>query len=301
MKTIIFGGSGFLGSHVADVLTERGHDVTIYDLKRSVYLKKGQKFIEGDITDQKVVEKAMKGCAVVYNFAGMADIDKSKATPIAFVKNNILGNAVLLEAARKNKVKRFVFASTLYVYSKAGSFYRSSKQACELMIENYSDVYGLEFTILRYGSLYGPRAGENNWIWRVVKQALTEKKITRHGDGEELRDYIHVRDAARLSADILDEEYGNQHVIITGNQQIKIKDLMIMMREMLNKNIKLDFKPVISSEHYEITPYAFRPSLAKRIQGKNYIDLGQGILELMGEVYKSHVPHKRHVGFYVKD
>ncbi|MCX5749189.1 MAG: NAD(P)-dependent oxidoreductase [Candidatus Saganbacteria bacterium] len=285
MKIIVFGGAGFLGSHVADALTEKGHKVTVFDLIKSPYLKEGQNSIIGDVTDPECVSKAVAGQEIVYNFAGIADMDAAKIKPLETVKNNIYGNTVLLEACRKSKVKRFVFASTLYVYSKAGSFYRSSKQANELLIENYHDIYGLDFTILRYGSLYGPRADENNWIHRVVNQALKENKITRHGDGEELREYIHVLDAARLSADILSDDYNNQYVIIAGHQQMKIKDLMVMIREILNNKIKLEYLPVDSTEHYEITPYVFSPKIAKRIQSNNYIDLGQGILDLITRIY----------------
>jgi len=301
MKIVVFGGAGFLGSHVADVLSERDHKVVIFDRRESKYLKDGQISVIGDITDQEAVEKAIKGSDIVYNFAGVADLDEAKARPIETIKNNILGNAVLLEASRVNAIKRFVFASTLYVYSKAGSFYRSSKQACELLIENYHEVYGLDFTILRYGSLYGPRADEKNGLFNILRQALTENKIIRHGDGEELREYIHVYDAARLSVDILCEEYKNQHVVITGNQQVRIKDLLIMIREMLDNKIELEFLTVDKNEHYEITPYAFNPKLAKRIQSNHYVDLGQGILELISEIYKEHFPHKKHNGIYVKD
>ena len=113
----------------------------------------------------------------MYNFAGIADLEKAKEKPIRTVETNILGNTIILDSCSENGIKRFVFASSLYVYSKAGSFYRSSKQACELIIENYHEEYCLPYTILRYGSLYGPRADENNWIYKVLNQALTESKI----------------------------------------------------------------------------------------------------------------------------
>ncbi|MEW5693986.1 MAG: NAD(P)-dependent oxidoreductase, partial [Candidatus Hydrogenedentota bacterium] len=165
MKVVVFGGAGFLGSHVADVLTEQGHQVIIFDLVKSPYVKNGQDSVIGDITDMDKVHQVVNGCDLVYNFAGIADLNEAKKDPVATVRNNILGTTIILDECRKNKVKRVIFASTLYVYSKAGSFYRSSKQACELLIENYHEIYGLDFTILRYGSLYGPRANESNWIY----------------------------------------------------------------------------------------------------------------------------------------
>ncbi|MFA5097256.1 MAG: NAD(P)-dependent oxidoreductase [Candidatus Margulisiibacteriota bacterium] len=301
MKIIVFGGSGFLGSHVADALTEKGHQVTVFDREVSKYLKEGQKSITGDITDEKVVLNAVKGHEIVYNYAGMADLGEAKAKPLETVKSNILGSTVILEACRANKVKRYVMASTLYVYSDSGSFYRASKQSCELLCECYKEIYGVDFTVLRYGSLYGPRSNDTNWIHRALKQALMENRIERRGDGEELREYIHVKDAAKMSVDVLSDEYKGQYVIISGRNQIKIKDLLVMVKEMLKNKVEIQYKPVESNEHYEITPFTFNPKLAKKIASENYIDLGQGILYMLKDLYKEYAPHKKHLGVYVKD
>jgi len=287
MNIVVFGGSGFLGSHTADALTEKGYRVTIFDIKKSLYLQEKQKMVIGNILDKKAVEKVVKGSDVVYNFAGMADIDEAHLKPIETIEKNILGNTIILEACIKNnvKLKRFVFASTIYVYSDSGSFYRSSKQACELIIENYNEIFNLPYTILRYGSLYGPRAKDNNWIHKILRQALTEKKITRHGDGEEIREYIHVKDAAKLSVDILSKEFENQIVTITGNQPMKIKDLHTMVKEILGNKIKLEYLPDVSNSHYEITPYNFNPKVAQKLVSTQFHDIGQGILDCLSEIY----------------
>jgi len=286
MKVIVFGGSGFLGSHVADSLDDSGHKVIIYDIVPSPYLRKSQEMIVGDILDESKVGNAVKGCDIVYNFAGIANLDDAGKRPLDTVKFNILGNTIILEACRKFKIKRLVFASSLYVYSKAGNFYRSSKQSCELLIENYKEVFELPYTILRYGSLYGPRADEGNFIHKIIKQALTNGKITRHGDGNELREYIHVIDAARGSVEILDNEYKNQEIILTGCQQIRVKDMLMLLREMLNNKIEIEFVEPDYSDHYEITPYSFAPKIAKRLTHKTYVDLNQGILDMIYEMYK---------------
>jgi UDP-glucose 4-epimerase len=287
MKVIVFGGAGFVGSHVADALSEAGHEVSIFDLNESAYLRPNQKFIKGDILDLEKVMEAIKGQEIVYNFAGVADIEKASKSPLNTIKTNIIGNANLLEASRLNMIKRFVFASTLYVYSEAGSFYRSSKQACEITIEEYHRKYGLEYTILRYGSLYGLRADESNWIRSILEQALKEGRIVRNGNGEEIREYIHVEDAARCSIDILDDEYKNQNVIIAGHQSLKICDLLIMIKEILGNKIEIEYSPSDQDPlHYEITPYIFKPRLAKRILSNRYIDFGQGIMDCLDDVYK---------------
>jgi UDP-glucose 4-epimerase len=271
---------------VADALTRASYKTIVFDIKKSPYLQKGQAMFVGNILDKEAVGKAVAGCEVVYNFAGMADIEEAHLKPVETVENNILGNTIILEACRLSQVKRFVFASTVYVYSDAGSFYRSSKQACELIIENYHEVFGLPYTILRYGSLYGPRAGETNWVYKTLKQAVTEGKITRYGDGEEIREYIQVEDAARCSVMILAEEFENQSIIITGYQPIRVKDIMIMIREMLGNKIELEFLPTDSSLHYEITPYVFNPKIARRFVSNSYLDLGQGLLQCLEEIYK---------------
>ncbi|MCG6551106.1 MAG: NAD-dependent epimerase/dehydratase family protein [Candidatus Magnetominusculus sp. LBB02] len=284
-RVTVFGGAGFMGSHVADVLDASGYEVIIYDIRQSQYLSAGQKMVVGDILDQKTVENVVNGCDYVYNFAGIADIGQASEDPLEGVRCNILGNAIILEACRKAKVKRFVFASSLYVYSKAGSIYRSTKQACELLIENYRELFGLPYTILRFGSLYGPRADNRNIIYTMLTQALKEGKITRYGDGEELREYIHIHDAASGSVEILDEEFANQHIIITGNQRMRIKDLLYMVKEMFENKIELEFLPSDTNLHYEITPYTFAPKTGRRLTSHTYIDLGQGILETIHNLY----------------
>jgi len=301
MKVIVFGGAGFLGSHTADALTEKGHEVTIFDKIKSPYSKKNQKMIVGNILDRESVKKAVKGKDIVYNFAGIADISKASKTPVDTIEHNILGNTIILDECRKNKIKRFVFASTLYVYSKSGGFYRSSKQSCELIIENYQEVYGVPYTILRYGSLYGPRADEHNYIYKTIKQAVEKGKIVSFGEPDDLREYIHVEDAARYSVDILDKEYENQYVILTGNQPMRRKDLLVMIKEMINKDLDIKYEPQESKVHYEITPYSFSPKIAMKYSGKYHLDLGQGVLQCINEVYKKCHPHKEINGIIVKD
>ena len=285
MKVVVFGGSGFIGSHVADALTAAGHNVTIFDRKPSPFLQYSQKMIVGDILNEGLVRKTVEGSGYVYNFAAIADIEEASRKPIESVKTNILGNTVILDACRKTDVKRFIFASSIYVYSKSGSFYRSTKQACELLIENYKEIFGLPYTIIRYGSLYGPRADKNNFIYSVLRQALVEKKISREGDGEEIREYIHAYDAARCSIEILGDDFINQYVIITGNQQMKIKDLFLMIKEILDNQIKIRYSKPKGNYHYEITPYTFAPKLAKRYMSKTYLDLGQGLLKTLEEIH----------------
>lgn len=288
MKIIVFGGSGFLGSHVADALTEAGHEVTVFDLRQSDFLKPAQKMVIGDILNEELVRDVITGQDIIFNFAGLADIDEAKSKPLETVKYNILGNTVLLEAARKEGIKRFVYASTIYVYSDSGSFYRCSKCACEMYIETYQKQYGLNYTILRYGTLYGTRADMRNSVYRFVKQAMLEGKITYPGDGDEIREYINVLDAAQASVEIIKDEFINQQVIFTGHYPMKISDLFTMIKEILKKDVEILYQPK-SMDHYTITPYTFVPKLGKKYVKHYYVDMGQGLLLCMQEIFdKTH-------------
>ena len=276
-KVVVFGGGGFLGSHVSDYLSKNCYNVTVFDVKKSKYLKNNQKMHIGDILDKDSVDSAVKGKDYVFHFAGLADINESRTKPVETVTNNILGTTNILESCRKRNVKRLIFASTIYVYSDLGSFYRSSKQACELIIENYKEEYDLNYSILRFGSLYGRRANDFNFIRNAILQAIKSGRIERKGDGSEIRDYIHVKDAAKASVEILNDKFKNSHIMIKGLQTIKVRELLMMINEILGNKIKIKyFQKAQYAGHYQLTPYSFRPRVAEKYLLETYYDLGQG-------------------------
>lgn len=284
-RVVVFGGSGFLGSHVADELTRAGYEVAIFDRRRSPYLQPSQEMIVGDILNDKQVREAVKGAGFVYNFAGLADIEECRARPIDTVKYNILGNSIILEAAAREKAERFVFASTMYVYSDAGAFYRISKQSSELMIEDYSRLHGLPYTIMRYGSLYGERSDERNSVFRILKEAVVEGRITYYGSGDEEREFLHVKDAARTSVEALGNSFKNECVIVTGQRAIKYREFLDMVAEMLKGRVVIEYRERKQDTHYRITPYAFSPRFAKKMSPAEHVDLGQGLFHCMNEIY----------------
>lgn len=299
MKITLFGGAGFLGSHVCDKLSEAGHDVTVVDLRPSPYLRPDQTMLTGNILDEELVAKAVDGADMVFNYAGIADIGEANRRPVETARINVLGNVIALEACRQAGVKRYVFASSLYVYGKSGGFYRCSKQACELYIENYQAMHGLDYTILRYGSLYGARADRRNAINRFVADALEKGSITYYGSPTALREYIHVEDAALCTVEVLKPEYANENIVLSGNQPMRVGDLFRMIGEMLGKEVEVVYQHDPNSGHYQITPYAFMPKVGKKMTPNLTTDLGQGILRVMEDVHRELHPDMHNVGGYL--
>lgn len=284
MRALVIGGSGFLGSHVADALQAEGHEVRVYDRLPSPWISPGQQMLCGDLLDTDALDEAVAGCDVVYNFAALADLNQALNRPRDTVQVNVLGNVHVMEACHRHKVKRFLYASTVYVYSREGGFYRCSKQAAEHYVEEFQRVYGLDYTILLYGSLYGPRADESNGLFRIVKAALQDGQVSYQGSPDAMREYIHVEDAARASVVALGEGFCNLSVVLTGQQKMRVEDLLKMLAEILGYTDDVLFIDGEYEGHYVMTPYAYQPRLGHTYTPPLHVDLGQGLLQLIDDV-----------------
>ena len=282
----VVGGSGFLGSHVADQLSDAGYSVSIYDRTASTWLRPDQHMVVGDVLDLESLTRTIAGSAVVYNFAALADLNDARDKPLQTVQVNVLGAVNVLEACRLNTVRRFVYASTVYVYSREGGFYRCSKQAAEHYVEEFQRAYGLDYTILRYGSLYGPRADETNGLLRIVRSALETGTLRYEGSPDALREYIHVEDAARASIAALDDDFRNQSVVLTGQEPMRVGDLLEMLAEILGIRGAVQFVPGEQPGHYVRTPYAYQPKLGRKYVPPMHVDLGQGLLQLISDLQR---------------
>jgi UDP-glucose 4-epimerase len=284
-KAVVVGGSGFIGSHVADHLSDAGYQVTIYDQTKSLWLRDDQDMVIGNIQDGEKLNQTIIGADVVYNYAALADLNQALEQPLKTVKINILGNLNVMEACHTHGVKRFIYASTVYVHSREGGFYRCSKQASEAYVEEYQKIYGLDYTILRYGSLYGPRADKTNGLYRIVKSALDNNIVRYEGDIEAMREYIHVEDAARSSIDALKDEFINESVVLTGQEPMRVLDMLKMLAEILNlPKESVEFVENKYPGHYVRTPYAYQPKLGRRYIPPIHVDLGQGLLQVIDEL-----------------
>jgi len=286
MKIIVTGGSGFLGSHVADELSKRGHNVTIFDKKKSKWIRSDQKMYVGDILNVQDLSNVIKDADAVFHFAALADIDEALKKPIETANINISGTVLALEISYKHKIKRFVHASSIYVNSKDGGFYRCSKKAAEDYVEEYHNIFGLNYTILRFGSLYGERSDNTNGITSIISRAINTGEVSYPGNKSSIREYIHISDAAKASADILKEKFKNKCIFLAGNKKIKVQNFLEILAKILKISKKIKFLNKKYIGHYTISPFTYKPKVAENFFFNSNVDFEKSLLELVKTLKK---------------
>lgn len=242
MRVAVTGGTGFIGSHVVDALVDAGHDVTVIDVRAPHRGDVGH--APADINDLDALVAATAGCEAVFHLAAYADVNDVAADPVGATESNVGATAKVWEACRRNGVRRAVLASTVWVYgaapdgdgdldesspfdlARAGHLYTASKLAAELVVQSYQELYGLDFTILRYGIPYGPRMRPSLVIPKFIDMARNGDPITVHGDGSQHRNYVYVEDLARAHVLALGEAGRNQVLNLEGDERVTIRDLV---------------------------------------------------------------------------
>ena len=282
MKIVVLGGSGFLGSHVAEQLSKKGHKVTIFDKRKSKWLRSDQKMLIGDIFNYNALENTIKKNEIVYNFAALSDLNKAMHEPLSCAKINILGTVQALNLCRKYKIKRFIQASSIYATSSQGSFYSCSKRAAEDYLVEFNKSYKLNYTMLRFGSIYGLRSDKSNGIRKILDKAILQKKIIYLGNKKAVRKYINVLDAAKGCVEILKDRYKNKCVVLTGKKSIKINELLKFLAKLLNINSKIIYKDEKGNiGHYIKTPSLYRAKKGRGLSLRSRIDFHEGLLSLI--------------------
>jgi dTDP-glucose 4,6-dehydratase len=219
MKIFVTGGAGFIGSNfIRHILKARpGYQVVNYDkltyagnLENLEQVAKhpNYKFVKGDICNPKAVEVAMQGCDAVVHFAAESHVDRSIYEPWLVIETNITGTSILLEAARKFSVARFIHVSTDEVYGdiapgqfadenfplEPNSPYSASKAAADLVVRSYIRTYNFPAIVTRSSNNYGPFQFLEKFVPLMITNALQDKRLPLYGDGKHQRDWIHVED-----------------------------------------------------------------------------------------------------------
>ena len=281
-KILVIGGSGFLGSNLADALSKKGNQVSILDKKKSKWIKSNQKFYNCDIADLINLKKILKGYDYVYHFGDIANLNYLYHKPELSINENVTNSVNLFRICKETKIKKILYSSSAYVNSSEGGFYKASKLSTEAYLREFGKIYNLNFTILRFGSLYGPRCDSLNSIYKILKKAIFENKLYFDGNKSNEREFIHVHDAAQCCIDALAKEFDKLTLMITGYHSITMEKLLLTIKEIMKMKNKPIFTNKNSISHYSITPYSYTEhESVKTYSPKLRTDLGQGILDLI--------------------
>lgn len=260
---LVTGGAGFIGSTLVDKLIDQGHAVTVLDSLVSGcrdYINPRADFWELDILDNSLIKRFQEAkFDLVYHLAAQIDVRKSVADPAFDISVNILGGLNILEAARQSQVRKVVFSSTGgAIYGEAEELptseyaptyplspYGINKLALEKYLNYYYQVYGLDYTILRFANVYGPRqykGGEAGVIAIFTEAMAADKECILYGDGKQTRDFVYVDDVAEalMKAGIIN--YRGEINISTG-EEVDIWQMIAAIETAAGKKLSLKLAP----------------------------------------------------------
>ncbi|MHC4844058.1 MAG: GDP-mannose 4,6-dehydratase [Planctomycetota bacterium] len=271
MKILITGAAGFIGSHLTERLLNDGHTVVgidnfddFYDpnIKRSNIAasleNKNFKLIEADTRDGEICDQLITNdIEVIVHLAAKAGVRPSIEQPVLYADVNINGTLVLLEAARKQNTKKFIFASSSSVYGKNKKIpfsendpvdhpispYAATKKACELICHTYHHLYGINITSLRYFTVYGPRQRPDLAIHKFTALIEKGKSIPIYGNGSMMRDFTYIDDIIDGTVAAIDQCEGYHLYNLGESRTISVNDLVNELEIVLGKKVQKEFLP----------------------------------------------------------
>lgn len=239
-KILVTGGAGFIGSHIVDKLIKSGNEVIVFDNLSSGKLEfiehhikaPNFKLIEGDLLDQNSIEKACKGIDFICHVAANPDVKLGASDTKVHFDQNILATYNLLEAIRKNRVKKIAFTSTSTVYGEASilptpenygplvpiSLYGASKLACEALITAYSHIFDLQAWIFRFANIVGPRGTHGIIVDFIYKLQNSPSQLEVLGDGKQEKSYLHVSECVASILFAIENSKENVNIFNIGSE-----------------------------------------------------------------------------------
>jgi UDP-glucose 4-epimerase len=245
VRILVTGGAGFIGSHVVDKLIDAGHEPRIFDLRPSPHHSDSVvEQVSGDVTDREALSAAARGCDAIIHLAAVADVGDVVKAPAQAERFNAQGTFEVLEVARQEGIQRVVYGSTTWVYSDCdpdqvdeetplrppSHLYTATKLAGELYCKSYSELYGVEYTILRFGIPYGPRARDATVMAAFAAKAEAGEPLTVAGDGSQSRRFVYVEDLAEGVVAGLRSEAANRIYNLARDEEVTILEIAEAVR-----------------------------------------------------------------------
>ena len=264
MKALVTGGAGFIGSNLVKVLTESGHDVVVLDDFSSGYRDNLAAFpdlrvVEGDVRDERALQSAINGCEVAFHLAASVGNTRSIEHPIDDSEINVLGTLRLLEAARRNGVRKVVFSSSAGIFGELKTVpiredhpaepdtpYGASKLGAEKLCLAYAKLYPLECVCLRYFNVYGVNQrydAYGNVIPIFAHRALHGQPLVIYGDGEQTRDFVNVQDVAMANYRAAQARGVSGAFNIASGTRVTINRLAALLDEVSGLAVKVEHAP----------------------------------------------------------
>ena len=255
MKILVTGGSGFIGSHVVDKLIDKGFEVKIFDGVMPTH-RRDVEFYKGNIMDLGDLRMALFDIDIIYHLAAIADVKDVYEDPYFSEQINTRGTLNVLEATRRSgHIERVIYSSTIWVYSDCkentvdentsisppSHMYTATKLASEYYCKAYSNLYGIDTTILRYGIPYGPRARDGAVIPIFVKKVISGEPITIAGDGHQYRKFVYVEDLAEGNVLALKSVAKNKIYNLEGTEKTTIKQIAMSIQSILGKEVNIEY------------------------------------------------------------
>ncbi len=264
MRILVTGGAGFIGINFIYYMLDKYKDNKIIafdilnkyaanpDINTKFKNYKNFSFIKGDITNKKQVEKVVKKVDVIINFAAETHVDRSIIDPTPFIRTNIYGTKVLLDAARKFNIKKFIQISTDEVYGSMekgkateitglnpGNPYAATKAASDLLCISYFNTYKIPVIITRSSNNFGPFQFPEKFIPLFITNALENRELPLYGDGKNIRNWLYVEDNCSAIALVLYKGKEGEIYNIGGNIEIRNIDVALKIIDILGKSEKL--------------------------------------------------------------
>ena len=269
MKIIITGGAGFIGSNLVDALLTQGHHVVVIDdlsFGKGSNVNRAAKFYKADIKNRKIIENIFQKekPRAVFHLAAQMNVRHSVLDPVFDAQVNVLGALNIVESAVKNKVKKFIFASTGgAIYGEAKQIptpedypvspispYGVAKLAVEKYLHYYYQVFDLNYIALRYANVYGPRQnphGEAGVVAIFINKMLHKENLTVNGSGRQTRDYVFVNDVVKANILALKNKKVGTYNVGTG-KETNVNQIFKEMNYYFGNRFKVNHGPVQKGE-----------------------------------------------------